>query len=92
MEKSFAIAANWAKTNGVDPGDILLGEFGMIRQEYGNTHVVPAKSRSSFYKTQIERAEGHGFRWAAFSYSGAFGMVRGWNGDPVEPLSLPTPN
>ncbi len=33
--------ANWAKANGVDPGDILLGEFGMIRQEYGNTHVVP---------------------------------------------------
>ena len=92
MEKAFAIAADWAKTNGVDPGDILLGEFGMIRQEYGNPHVVPAKSRSSFYKTQIERAEGHGFRWAAFSYSGAFGMVRGWNGDPVEPLSLPTPN
>lgn len=92
MEKSFAIVANWAKANGIDPQNIILGEFGMIRQEYGNTYVVPAKSRAAYYQMQVERAGRHGFRWAAFSYSGAFGMVRGWNGATVEPPILPTAN
>ena len=90
MEKPFATVAGWAKAHGVDPADILLGEFGMIRQEYGNPHVVPAKDRQAFYAAQIGRAEKHGFRWAAFSYSGAFGLVRGWDGDTVEPVLPPT--
>lgn len=92
MEKPFAVVADWAKTNGIDPSDILLGEFGMIRQEYGNPHVVPAKDREAFYTAQIKRAEGYGFRWAAFSYSGAFGLLRGWDGDEVEPVTLPKPD
>ncbi len=92
MEKPFALVANWAKSNGVDPANILLGEFGMIRQEYGNEHTVPAKSRSAYYKAQIERSEKHGFRWAAFSYSGAFGLMRGWNSDKVEPILHTTAN
>ncbi len=90
MEKPFALVADWASANGVNPADILLGEFGMIRQEYGNPNIVPAKSRSAYYKAQIDRSEKHGFRWAAFSYSGAFGLVRGWDGDAVEPVILPT--
>ena len=36
MDRPFEIAAGWAKANGIDPKNIFLGEFGMIRQEYGN--------------------------------------------------------
>ena len=86
MDRSFDIAADWAKKNGVDPSNILLGEFGMIRQEYNNPNEVPQKDRLAYYKAQVDRAEKHGFRWAAFSYSGAFGLVRGWNGDVVAPF------
>ncbi len=86
MGRSFDIAANWAKKNGLKPTDILLGEFGMIRQEYDNPFEMPQKDRLAYYKAQVDRAEKHGFRWAAFSYSGAFGLVRGWNGDPVAPF------
>ena len=32
----------WAKANGIKPENITLGEFGMIRQEYGNAYVMPA--------------------------------------------------
>ncbi len=86
MDRSFDIAAGWAKTNSVNPADIILGEFGMIRQEYDNPYEMPQKDRLAYYKAQVGRAEKHGFRWAAFSYSGAFGLLRGWNGDPVEPF------
>ena len=86
IDRSFNVAAEWARKNGVDPADLLLGEFGMIRQEYDNPFEMPRSDRLAYYKAQVDRAEKHGFRWAAFSYSGAFGLVRGWNGDPVEPF------
>ncbi|MGB8819513.1 MAG: cellulase family glycosylhydrolase [Rhizobiaceae bacterium] len=89
MDKPFSIVADWAKSNGVDPADILLGEFGMIRQEYGNDHEVPANTRSAFYQAQIERAEKYGFRWAAFSYGGAFALARDWDGKAVERVITP---
>jgi endoglucanase len=85
MDKAFKLAAEWAKKNGVDPTDITLGEFGMIRQEYGNPNQIPAKARAAFYRSQIDRAESYGFRWSAWSYGGAFGLVQGWNSEPVEP-------
>ncbi len=86
MDRAFQIASDWAKKNSVNPADIILGEFGMIRQEYDNPYEMPQKDRLAYYKAQVDRAEKHGFRWAAFSYSGAFGLLRGWNGDAVEPF------
>jgi endoglucanase len=89
MGKSFAIAAEWAKANGVDPRNILLGEFGMINQEYNRPTPVDPKSRQAYYASQIKRAEDLGFRWAAFAYGGAFAMVRDWDGMRIEPVIKP---
>ncbi len=86
MDKAFKLAAEWAKKNSVDPSDITLGEFGMIRQEYGNPNQIPTETRAAFYKAQIGRAESYGFRWSAWSYGGAFGLVQGWDSEPVGPV------
>lgn len=89
MDKAFDIAADWAKSNGVDPADILLGEFGMINQEYNRPTPVDPKSRQAYYAAQIRRAEDHGFRWAAFAYGGAFALMRDWDGMAIEPVIKP---
>ena len=85
MEKSFDLVSGWATKNSVDPADILLGEFGMIRQEYGNPQIVPAATRAAYYNSQITRAESHGFMWSMWSYGGAFGVAEAFEGKAAEP-------
>jgi hypothetical protein len=84
MDKPFAIVKDWAKTNNVDPADIILGEFGMIRQEYGNPVIVPGKYRAAYVKAMAERAEKAGFMWSVWSYGGAFGVVDGFDGEKAD--------
>ena len=57
----------------------------MIRQEYGNDHVVPAKYRAAYYRDVIEIAERHGYAWALWGYGGAFGVVEEFEGRRAEP-------
>lgn len=85
MTEPFDRVAAWAKAHGIAPGDILLGEFGMIRQEYGNDHVVPAAQRAAYYRDMIALAERHGFTWSMWSYGGAFGVVEEFDGRKAEP-------
>lgn len=75
MEKPFDDVTKWAAANAVDPADIILGEFGIIRQEYNNPVITGPKARAAFYKSQIERAESHGFAWSMWGYGGAFGII-----------------
>jgi endoglucanase len=84
MDKPFAIVSDWAKANNIDPADIILGEFGMIRQEYGNPVIVPGKARAAYVKSMAERAEKLGFAWSVWSYGGAFGVVDGFDGTKAE--------
>ncbi len=88
MAAPFDAVAAWAKAHGVPSSDILLGEFGMIRQEYGNAFVTPPASRAAYYADMIRRAEAHGFPWALWSYGGAFGIVEAFEGEPAEPAVL----
>jgi endoglucanase len=81
MDKPFNIVVKWAEKNGVDPANILLGEFGMIRQEYGNPLVVPGEYRAAYVKAMAGRAEKAGFMWSVWSYGGAFGVVDGFDGE-----------
>jgi endoglucanase len=81
MDKPFDVVAKWAEKNGVKPSDILLGEFGMIRQEYGNPVVVPGEYRAAYVKAMVGRAEKAGFMWSVWSYGGAFGVVDGFDGE-----------
>ncbi|AID33026.1 glycoside hydrolase family 5 protein [Mesorhizobium jarvisii] len=85
MDAPFKRVEAWAKANGIKPENITLGEFGMIRQEYGNAYVMPAPYRAAYVKDMIARAEAHGFSWSVWSYGGAFGIVDAFNSDKVEP-------
>lgn len=84
MDKPFNLVSDWVKKNGVDPSSVLLGEFGMIRQEYGNPVVTPGKTRAAYVKAMAQRAEAAGFMWSVWSYGGAFGIVDGFDGEKAE--------
>ncbi|QKC81305.1 cellulase family glycosylhydrolase [Mesorhizobium sp. NZP2077] len=85
MDAPFKKVEAWAKANGIKPENISLGEFGMIRQEYGNAYVMPAEYRAAYVKDMAARAEARGFSWSVWSYGGAFGIVDAFNGDKAEP-------
>ena len=85
MDSPFAAVAAWAKRNGVRPENVLLGEFGMIRKEYGSSAVTPARYRAAYVRDMVARAESHGFSWSIWSYGGAFGIVDGFDGEKAEP-------
>lgn len=85
MAEPFEKVRSWAERHGVQPDDILLGEFGMIRQEYGNASVVPAASRAAYLRDMIALAEKHGFAWSIWGYGGAFGVIEQFEGRPAEP-------
>src|SRR5262249_18747782 len=85
VERPFEIMAKWASDNGIKPENVYLGEFGMIRQEYGNPFVMPGAERAAYVKDMIERAERHGFPWSIWEYGGSFGIVEDFDGKPAEP-------
>lgn len=85
IAKPFETVAAWADQHGVARDDILLGEFGMIRQEYGKDHIVPAPWRAAYYRDVIGAAEQHGFGWSLWSYGGAFGVAEEFGNKPAEP-------
>ncbi|EHH13473.1 glycoside hydrolase family protein [Mesorhizobium amorphae CCNWGS0123] len=85
MDAPFRTVEGWAKANGIKPENITLGEFGMIRQEYGNSYVMPGEYRAAYVRDMIARAEAHGFSWSVWSFGGAFGIVDAFDGDKAEP-------
>ncbi|TIV99733.1 MAG: glycoside hydrolase family 5 protein [Mesorhizobium sp.] len=85
MDAPFRTVDAWAKANGIKPQDITLGEFGMIRKEYGNGFVMPAAYRAAYVGYMIARAEAYGFSWSVWSYGGAFGVVDAFDGEKAEP-------
>jgi hypothetical protein len=84
MAAPFRIAAEWADRNDIPRRNILLGEFGMIRQEYGNAYVMPGAWRAAYVGDMIALAESKGFSWAIWSHGGAFGVVDAFQGRPAE--------
>ena len=88
MERPFAVAAGWADRHGIARDRILLGEFGMIRQEYAVDFVVPVEWRAAYYRDMTRLAEEHGFAWSMWSFGGAFGLVQGFGGDPLAETPL----
>lgn len=85
IEDPFRIVATWADGNGIDRKDILLGEFGMIRQEYGTSYVMPGPWRAAYVRDVASRAERYGFGWSVWGYGGAFGIVEEFEGRAAEP-------
>ncbi|MEI5678689.1 MULTISPECIES: glycoside hydrolase family 5 protein [unclassified Mesorhizobium] len=85
LDAPFKTVDAWAEKHGIKPKNIFLGEFGMIRQEYGNPYVMPAKYRAAYVRDMSARAEAHGFAWSVWSYGGAFGVVEQFDGKRAEP-------
>jgi hypothetical protein len=85
MSRPFETVAEWADRNGISHGDIFLGEFGMIRKEYGSDTLMPAAWRAAYVSDMIHLAESRGFGWSLWSYSGAFGVVQTYGGRAAEP-------
>jgi hypothetical protein len=85
MEAPFKAVERWASANGVRPENVTLGEFGMIRQEYGNPHVMPGKYRAAYIRDMIALAEKRGFSWSIWGYGGAFGIIDAFDGKKAEP-------
>ncbi|QPC85790.1 cellulase family glycosylhydrolase [Mesorhizobium sp. NBSH29] len=81
----FRLVEAWAQKHEVSASEIYLGEFGMIRQEYGNDYILPAASRAAYVKDMIARAENRGYAWSVWSYGGAFGVVEAFGGEKAEP-------
>lgn len=85
MAAPFDRVAGWAERNGIAPADILLGEFGMIRQAWEGDYAVPPAERAAYYRDMIALAEGHGFAWSMWSYGSDFGVVEQFGGQQAEP-------
>jgi hypothetical protein len=88
MAKPFETVDAWRKQHDIAPENILLGEFGMIRQEYGNPFVMNPEWRAAYVKDTVALAEKHGFAWSVWSYGGAFGVVEEFEDKPAEPAVL----
>ncbi len=85
ITRPFSLAARWADSHGIARSDILLGEFGMIRQEYDNEFVMKPEWRAAYYRDMVALAERHGFSWSMWGYGGAFGIVESFSGARAEP-------
>lgn len=85
MERPFKVVSEWASQNGIDPGNILLGEFGMMSQDYGKPYILPPAWRAAHASDMIELAEFHGFAWAIWGYGGSFGIVDSFEGKKASP-------
>jgi endoglucanase len=81
MAKPMDTAAEFATSRGIAPSRILMGEFGMIRQEWGNPYVVPDEWRVDYIRAKRDLAEERGFGWAIWGYSGAFGVEQAFGGE-----------
>jgi endoglucanase len=85
VDRPFELVAKWAADNGIASRNVYLGEFGMIRQEWGNPFVMPGPERAAYVRDMIEHAERHGFPWSVWEYGGSFGIVEEFQGRPAEP-------
>lgn len=84
MDAPFDKVAGWAEKKGIKPENILLGEFGMITQDYGKPFIMPAAWRAAYVRDVIARAEAKGFAWSIWEYGGSFGIVDAFDGKKAE--------
>lgn len=83
LEKPFLAAAKFAKSHKIPPERMLLGEFGMINQEWGNPNKMPVQWRVDYMREIRLLAEAKNYGWSIWSYSGAFGVVQGFGGEVI---------
>jgi endoglucanase len=86
ITKRFARIADWARSQGIPPERIMLGEFG-ARQTALQLAGVRARERSQWFHDVSLAAEASGFGWAAWAYrsAGGFGLARSDTEDDIQP-------
>ena len=77
LHEPFEEAAVWGRQYKIPPERIFLGEFGMVRQAYGNDFRLPSEWRASYLKHMVAAARTHGFPWSVWSWEGTFGITLG---------------
>lgn len=82
MDTAFATVRKWAKSNGIPPARIFLGEFGASRT--GPPHRDDAARRRYFGDIRT-RAEKAGYAWSLWAWSGNFGIASSSDGHDVAP-------
>jgi endoglucanase len=75
IRERFGKVAAWAKSNGISPNRIFVGEFGVIRKGEGAAG-ARCEDRMRWLRDIRSTAESFGFSWAYFNYDGAFAIVR----------------
>jgi hypothetical protein len=75
IEQRFAEVTAWAKEQGIPPGRILIGEFGVLRHQPENPGAL-CEDRVRWLADVRSTAERDGFAWAYFNYDGPFAIVR----------------
>ncbi len=86
IANSFERVANWARSQGVAPDRIMLGEFGARKTDL-QLSGSRAAERAQWFSDVREQAEAHGFGWAVWAYRGGGGFAlaqREWS-DDIEP-------
>jgi hypothetical protein len=83
----FDRIAAWARSQGLSPGQILLGEFGARETGLQRGSSPRAAERAHWFRDMSEQAAGHGFGWAVWAYrgSGGFALAQGDTSDEIDP-------
>lgn len=68
----FAAVKDWGARHGIEPGRLLLGEFGAVRP---GASIEAARDRTAWLRAVREAAERQGFPWALWAYRGYGGMA-----------------
>lgn len=75
MANQFATAVQWAKSNGIAPSRLFMGEFGVITMdEKGDSGALP-EDRNRYLQAARELAESYGMAWAYWEYANPYGMT-----------------
>jgi endoglucanase len=88
LNEPFDKAQAWGKKYGIVPERILLGEFGMIRQEYRKEFRMPSAWRAAYLSDMTTAARKRGFPWSVWSWGGAFGITLDGKKRVLDPVLL----
>lgn len=84
LREPFETAARWADANDVARAQIFIGEFGMIGREWQSDLDIKDEWRVAYMRDIINLAEEYGFAWSVWSFGGAFGVMQGFGGKPLD--------
>ncbi|MEN0001022.1 MAG: cellulase family glycosylhydrolase [Pseudomonadota bacterium] len=88
IREPFETAARWADAKGIAREAIFVGEFGMIGREWQSDLEIDPQWRVAYMRDIIAIAEDYGFSWSVWSFGGAFGLMQGFGGEPLNPTLI----